>query len=214
MQGYQVDLQNGNPQDFHVTFYGPQDTPYEGSVLRVHVGLPENYPFSSPSIGFEPNSIYHPNIDERSGSVCLDVINQTWTPLYSLVNVFEVFLPQLLTYPNVADPLNPEAAQIYQHNEKLYHEKIRSRVEETIRRDRERRAKEDSTGASTSTISGGSNSLRSASDGTNSHTVGRVSGGDGSEESETSQMAASVSNEDDEDGDNAAFDDGMDDEFD
>lgn len=25
-----------------------------------------------------------------SGSVCLDVINQTWTPMYELVNVFEV----------------------------------------------------------------------------------------------------------------------------
>jgi len=25
-----------------------------------------------------------------SGSVCLDVINQTWTPMYELVNIFEV----------------------------------------------------------------------------------------------------------------------------
>jgi ubiquitin-conjugating enzyme E2 H len=33
----------------------------------------------------------------------LDVINQTWSPMYELLNVFEVFLPQLLLYPNAAE---------------------------------------------------------------------------------------------------------------
>lgn len=32
---------------------------------------------------------------QGAGSVCLDVINQTWSPMFDLVNVFETFLPQV-----------------------------------------------------------------------------------------------------------------------
>ena len=64
----------------------------------------------------------------RSGSVCLDVINQTWSPMYDLINIFEIFLPQLLLYPNPTDPLNPEAAQMQLKYEDKYKEKIKEYI--------------------------------------------------------------------------------------
>lgn len=61
----------------------------------------------------------------RSGSVCLDVINQTWSPMYDMINIFEVFLPQLLRYPNPSDPLNGEAAALMMREPKGYEAKVK-----------------------------------------------------------------------------------------
>ena len=119
---------------FGCLLISPVDSPYAGGIYKVHVQLPLTYPYKSPSIGFD-TPIYHPNVDEQSGSVCLDVINQTWSPMYDLVNIFTIFLPQLLLYPNPSDPLNGQAAQAMIKDKEVYYEHVRQHVKKYASKD-------------------------------------------------------------------------------
>lgn len=42
-----------------------------------------------------------------------------------MINIFEVFLPQLLRYPNPTDPLNGEAAALLMREPKSYEYKVK-----------------------------------------------------------------------------------------
>ena len=45
--------------------------------------------------------------------------------MYDMINIFEVFLPQLLRYPNPTDPLNGEAAALLMREPKTYEAKVK-----------------------------------------------------------------------------------------
>ena len=108
---------------------GPKDTPYENGKWKLTITFPEKYPYKSPSIGFL-DAIYHPNIDLKSGTICLNVLNEEWQPIYTLKHILETFIPQLLTYPNPDDPLNIEAAEMYKSD----YEKFKKCVTDFIKK--------------------------------------------------------------------------------
>ena len=49
--------------------------------------------------------------------------------MFDLVNIFSVFLPQLLLYPNPSDPLNGEAARLYMQDKDRYTSTVREYVQ-------------------------------------------------------------------------------------
>ena len=45
--------------------------------------------------------------------------------MVDMINIFEVFLPQLLRYPNPTDPLNGEAAALLMREPAAYDQKVK-----------------------------------------------------------------------------------------
>lgn len=48
--------------------------------------------------------------------------------MFDMINIFEVFLPQLLRYPNPTDPLNGEAAALLMRDPKTYESKVKGAI--------------------------------------------------------------------------------------
>ena len=65
---------------------------------------------------FFHSKIYHPNIDEVDGYICLDVIDHGWKATFNLNQIFDYFLPQLLAEPNPESPLEFQAALLLQNS--------------------------------------------------------------------------------------------------
>lgn len=116
--------ENTSDNCFVSVMKGPVDTPYENCSWQIRFTIPEGYPFTSPSVGFV-QKIYHPNVDLESGSICLDALNKTWSPAFTLRHILDTVLPYLLTYPNPDDPLNREAAHFMKSNLEHYNEKVK-----------------------------------------------------------------------------------------
>ena len=56
---------------------GPQGTPYAKGLWRLQLRFPDDYPCSPPKASFRTR-IWHPNVEEVGGSVCVDTLKRDW----------------------------------------------------------------------------------------------------------------------------------------
>ena len=106
---------NAGPIDDNIYLWegsiiGPSNSPYAGGLFKLIIEFPDNYPFKPPKIKFK-TPIYHPNIN-RYGSICLDILNTSWSPALTNIKVL-LSISSLLTDPNPDDPLDKNIAIIY-----------------------------------------------------------------------------------------------------
>lgn len=78
-----------------VLITGPTGTPYSQGLWKLSLKIPESYPKAPPKANFR-NQIYHPNVEENTGTVCLDTLKKDWQPKLTLRDILVVGSPLLL----------------------------------------------------------------------------------------------------------------------
>lgn len=92
------------------TINGTAGTAYGGLTYKLSIKFPGDYPFTAPSILFM-TPCYHPNVD-AAGNICVDFLKDKWSCSYSVATLL-LSLQSLLADPNVASPLNAQAAELW-----------------------------------------------------------------------------------------------------
>lgn len=111
-----------NYYKWKASYIGPKNTAYEYSFLELEINIPQNYPYSAPSVHFI-TKIFHPNVSSSDGKVCIQSINR-WKPEYNIMTIlFSIYI--LLIKPNPESPLNREAASIYKEDKMKFKQEVK-----------------------------------------------------------------------------------------
>ncbi|PPJ55063.1 hypothetical protein CBER1_01541 [Cercospora berteroae] len=90
---------------------GPEGTAYEGGQWNLLITIPSSYPNTPPEIRFQ-TPICHPNVNFKTGEICLDLLKTSWTPAYGIVSTLEAIAQLLSAGAEPDSPLNIDIARL------------------------------------------------------------------------------------------------------
>lgn len=113
---------------WNAVIFGPEETPFEDGTFKLRMEFTEEYPNKPPNVSFL-SKMYHPNV-YASGSICLDILQNKWSPTYDVAAVL-TSIQSLLDEPNPNSPANSQAAQLFRDHRREYEKRVRAIVEES-----------------------------------------------------------------------------------
>ncbi|KAG7395864.1 ubiquitin-conjugating enzyme E2 S [Phytophthora boehmeriae] len=97
--------------EIHAEIRGPEDTPYDGGYFTVKLTLTESFP-QQPPRGVFLTKIFHPNVSQPAGEICVNTLKKDWNPTLGLAHVLQV-VRCLLIVPFPESSLNDEAGKLF-----------------------------------------------------------------------------------------------------
>jgi ubiquitin-conjugating enzyme E2 S len=116
--GITLRVNNDNLTEFHATIEGPENTPFEGGEFLIKLEIGEEFPQKPPK-GYFLTRIFHPNIREDTGAICVSTLSQDWTEDIGLDHLL-LTIRCLLIEPNPESALNEEAGRLLLENYEDY----------------------------------------------------------------------------------------------
>lgn len=80
--------------------------------------IPHDYPQNPPRASFRTR-IWHPNVDESSGDICVDTLKKDWVQSLTLRDIL-LTISCLLIYPNPKSALNSTAGHLLQEDYQVF----------------------------------------------------------------------------------------------
>lgn len=148
VEGFIVKANDENLFEWEVAIFGPPGTLYEGGYFKAMMKFPHDYPYSPPTFRFH-TKMWHPNIYENSGDVCISILHppvadeqsgelpsERWNPTQNVRTIL-LSVISLLNEPNTYSPANVDASVMYRRwkdskgKNKEYEDLIKKQVKGT-----------------------------------------------------------------------------------
>lgn len=133
------DLYKDDIQKWEIYVFGPPETPYEGGTYKALMEFPDDYPMKPPKVQFL-SRMFHPNI-YKDGKVCISTLQTGkpgddsgvyWRPVLGVEQAI-LSVVSLLSDPNLADPANTEAANVYHLDREKFNKKCKELAEKSLK---------------------------------------------------------------------------------
>jgi peroxin-4 len=94
---------------------GPVNSPFQQGQWSISIEIPQNYPATPPKMKFN-NRMCHPNVNFKTGEICLDILQSQWTPAWTLLSTMTAIL-LLLEDPEPNSPLNIDVSNLLKNGD-------------------------------------------------------------------------------------------------
>ena len=111
--------------EWNALMRGPKKSPFDGYMFQFEIKFPTDYPNSAPSV-FCKTKIYHMNIQDNTGKVCVSSITNSndWKRAQDISTVLSsIFI--ILSKPNPISPYRRDVAKLYNENKQEYEKNVK-----------------------------------------------------------------------------------------
>jgi ubiquitin-conjugating enzyme E2 S len=112
--GITVRVNSENLTELHAVIQGPENTPFEGGEFSIKLEIGEEFPRKPPK-GYFLTQIFHPNVSQDTGAICVSSLSHDWTENMGLDHLL-LTIRCLMIEPNAESALNEEAGRLLLDN--------------------------------------------------------------------------------------------------